>query len=248
MRPAGRLGPADSAILIYCATKPARLEQDLRHANPSCAPPGSLAFHIDPWLAPWALFFALLRGFLWTRNCASRHGINRYNPQRAGISSHCRVAGVRCVCHHPRLLAANPSSRKVLALTAGFALSHPDTVLDCHVGCGCGRHREMAGPGAVRHAMELAACRVAFRRWSVDLPALGSRLQRCPAWWLARAHSWTSRSAPHHFGHTLPSPPSRLSGAPMRDACLERGNRVGGLLRVDLGCGDHRRHHDPPGR
>ena len=178
----------------------------------------------------------------------SWHASTRYNPQRADISPHCRVAGLRRLCHHPVILAAYPSSRALLALAAGFSISHPDTVLDCHVDSGWGGHREVARPVAVRHAVELAACRLALRRRSVDLPALRSRFQRRPARWPSRTHSRTSRTAPHHFGHTRPGPPSGLSGAFMRDAGLEPGDRVGGLLRADRVRGDHRRHHDPAGR
>ena len=46
-----------------------------------------------------------------------------YNPQRADVSSHHRVAGLRHLRHYPIVLACNPSPRGLLALAKGLAVS-----------------------------------------------------------------------------------------------------------------------------
>lgn len=102
--------------------------------------------------------------------------MHRYNPQRADISAHYRVAGLRGLCHHPFVLVDDPSPRGLLALAERVAVSRACATLDGHVdrgGCG---HHTLAGIVAIPGRMELAAGNGSFRRRSVGLQTRWFRL------------------------------------------------------------------------
>jgi hypothetical protein len=172
----------------------------------------------------------------------------RYNPQRADLAPHRRLAGVRRLCHHPVILAGHPFPGGVLAIATAFSISHPDTGLDGNVGRGGGKHSSLARPAALHDSVGLAASGLDPGRGIVDLQVLRGRLQRRPTRRTSRTHPRTPRTAPDHIGDTRPGPASGLFGALMRDAGLERGIRTGGLLRADPVRVGYRGHHDPVGR
>ncbi len=66
------------------------------------------------------------------------------------------------------------------------------------------------------------------------IQAFRSRLQPGSTRRASRSHGRTSGAATGDLRHTRSRPPSDLSGAPMRNAGLERWHRVGGVLRLTV--------------
>jgi hypothetical protein len=221
MRLAGRLGWRDSAILIYCATEPPRVEQDFWQAiNPARSEPSPLRClsGLRPNSKPQALKRRTLRGWAARlKSCPSlRPDDARLQPQSnlaggwstpSGLQQIAIIRSVlvflrtvgwlACVVYatipsfwlmiHPRVHYWRSRQGSPYRLLIPFWIAMWSVVA-----AGTAKWRDLPRT----HAMELAACRLALRRRSVDLPALRCRLQRRPA-------RWPSELIPGHRGQRL---------------------------------------------
>ena len=171
-----------------------------------------------------------------------------YNPHRADISAHHRLAGLRDLCNHPIVLACDPSSGRLLGRAEGIAISDSGTALDRDVDCGGHGYSTMAGTVALPKRMELAAGNVSFRYWSLGVQTLWVRFQRRTTWRFARIDPRSSGTAPGYIRYTSTCSSSGVSRTFVRDGGLEFGKRIGGLLRPDGVGSGHWSLHDSIGR
>jgi len=158
-----------------------------------------------------------------------------------------RMAGLRRVFHHPRLLADDPSICRVLAHTPSISVHASPAGLDCDVGGRCNCNSSVAphlavcdwldvdpGPALVRHRIR-ALCKI----WE--------RLQRQATRRPPRSSRQQPRAAPGDGWNSFPSPPSGLRCAPLRNDCLEYRHRPGSLLGANGVRDDHGGNYDPHG-
>ena len=158
------------------------------------------------------------------------------------------MAGVRGLRYHPGVLAANSSSRGVLALEAGVTVSHSGAAVDWHVDRTGRDHCALAGTVVLPDGMDLDTRHLFFRCRGMDLQARRIRLQCCPTGWPSGTQPRPSRTAIVYLGHTRTGPASGLSRTLVRDGGLECRKRTRGLLRADGVCTRYWCSHDPVGR
>jgi len=88
------------------------------------------------------------------------------------------LAGLHHLFDNSILLAADPSTRKLLAFARALALSGAAACLDCHVDCSRTYHRSLAARCAVCKFMELGSRCILFWRRILALFAIEEAFQR----------------------------------------------------------------------
>ena len=157
------------------------------------------------------------------------------------------MAGMRCVLDGPWLLAACSSPSGVLAGPEQVAVLDSPAGMDGDVGRRGTHHRWLASTEAICYFLDVGAGGCA--RWVgiLDLLEVRQEFQPPSVKRAARNHAWTLRTTPGGRRDPRPSPPPRVSGARLRNAGLESGYRLVGLLWAHRTCADHGSRYDPHG-
>jgi hypothetical protein len=152
------------------------------------------------------------------------------------VATH-RMAGLRAIFDHSRILADDSSFCRAMASAASFipAITIFGAVAGVggNVGRGRAGHAALARRTAVSNRLGAGSSGSAVRLRAVHLFAFREKFQRA-ATRRAAGGSWCeSRPAAGDGWNPFASAASSVSGAPVRDAGLERGHRARSLLGID---------------
>ena len=158
-----------------------------------------------------------------------------------------RMAGLRRVFDHPRLLVHDSSVCRTMACAASLAVCSAGAAVDGDVGCGCAGDSAVAGHLALSSGLGLGRCCPAICLRAVFIFAIRKEFQR-QATRRAAGSSWRkSRAAAGDGWNPVASAASGVPGASVRDAGMERRDRPSGVLGSDGIRGGHGNGDDPHG-
>src|SRR5712692_4849605 len=157
------------------------------------------------------------------------------------------MAGVRHLFDDSIVLVDDPSVCWPLAGTEAISLSRAASRLDGNVGGDGGDYSALAERGALLCGLGTGAGGSFVRHGVLHLFALRKKLQRETTWRSAGGAWRQSRATPCHRWNSRARPASRVPGASLRDAGLERGDRPSRMLGADGVRGGHRCPDDPDG-
>jgi len=162
-------------------------------------------------------------------------------------TNHPRLARLRHLLDHPRILAPHPSAGTILALPPPIPIQNPSAPLGRNVDCKRRPHRTLVRHIPLSKALAMDSRRTFIRCRLTPLQTVARSLHPATTRRIARATPQPPRTAPHHYRHPRPPPPSRLSRPPLRDARLELRHRPCRLLGPHRIRNHHRRHHGQNG-